>query len=281
MGYLNFKSLSLVSGFFIFTGCGIVDKTVDTAMAPVDSVGHTIDASYENTSSYLSKLKNKTSGYFSDLSHSTKDNSVGKLFFDDKDIQQGRENLIKWQYSNKRYKDKEKEISSPKKFDIFFKDLSMAAQDNYLAQFNKKTPKPKFNEFLSDRENINIFNEYNLNLLKVKNQWNETLDQRRKEILSDTFNAVYGTPVVDFVSYDVYSEKVFLNIRSLTDETFKFVISFDADKQKAQKIKNNTANLAPVVYFKEDDDQINVEGITFYEQIKKRVLSCRYGRGSI
>ncbi len=266
------KILSLILLVLVLSGCAIVEKSIDTVMTPIDKAKYNIKSGYEYSKSIVTKSSNQINSIKSNITNNIIDNKVGRILLSEKDIQNSRENLISWKISPKIFITKN-DLTVENRFLYFNKTLPIQAQKRYLDNFNKITPKPNLDEFESDRENIRRINEYQFKLLKSKNIWNETQDERTIQLYGDIFNAVYGNPIIKYKSYNIYDKKIYFTVTSQDNKDLNINISLTASKIIAQNLKNSQHNLKPEVYFSNKDKKLKITGVTIFFNQKVYIAS--------
>jgi len=248
----NYFSIVILS-VSVFWGCATMDNTIHKSKATSQSAGHSINKSVDNIANSVG-----------DIEADIYESSFIKFFADDKTILENREKyFIKW---NKSSRTSSKNIINKyikaNKLKINFNKITISQKMNiinqyYFNDFEKKHiqkfkidyKKFKEDEFLTDRENIEKLNEYNLALVESEHQWDMGLHKTKKKVASLMLSSLYSTPKLKFDSYDPYKEEIYLSIFS-TKNGFKERFKFKVVKDIARKIKKNITHVKPSVYFK-------------------------------
>ncbi|MGB5867813.1 MAG: LPP20 family lipoprotein [Arcobacteraceae bacterium] len=262
----------------LFSGCAILDKT----LAPMDSAINDTKTIYHDTSNYLDSSVNTITNKVTNTKSTLYETSLVKLFMSDEDIIKNREeNFIKWSSSTKydnssiisRYlRDKkisinEKELLLSDKMQILKEYFFDLLKKEYISKFERKYPKVKFDMFLTDRENIEKIYQYKLALKEHEHQWNINLENTQKKVASLIISTLYGKPNLKFISYDPYSEVMYLSIKS-KKENFDQKIKLKVDKEDAKKIKRDISYIKPTVYFKLEDNNLELVGASIFNKQK-------------
>jgi len=253
---------------YLFSGCA-----TDNAMISVDNSEIAAQTTYEDSKFLLNNTYQKTAKGIDSATDSIYENSFMQLFISDKSIIENRKRFIKWDSAS--YEDIDFILfkyfyKKKKKIDIKGIDLSQKImilnehfynqeQEIYSAKFLKRNPKPKFDKFKSDRENIQMVNNYKFQLNLSKNNWLLKLDDIKKRVAQKTITTLYGTPSLNMINYDPNDNILFAQIVSKRNG-FKQKISFEVGAKTAKYIKNNKNTVLPKVYFKLVDDNIELVG---------------------
>lgn len=287
----NIIKLSVI--IFILSGCAMIDKT----LAPVDSMINTTKSSYAS-------ISNSTDETVNDLSHSVGnfkadfyESSLVKFFSDDVEILKNREKyFIKWDnpsnYSSKRIINKylrdnnseikENDLELSQKMNIlkdYFFDL---VEKEYIKKFESKHKMVKFDQFLTDRENIENIYKYKTALTQSEHEWKMNIHDTQKRVATLMLSTMYAKPSLEYLSYDPYDEEIFLLIKSQKNG-FKEKIKFEVEKDLARVIKKNIRNLKPSVYYRVNDDKLELVAISTVYKGKTylaNVVDAAYSRKS-
>ena len=246
--------------FILLSGCAVVDKS----LAPVDNV-------INSTKSGYSSIENSTDETLNDLSHGVGDikadfyeNSFVKLFSDDEDILKNREeNFIIWNHRSnynclKIVKENDLELKDKIRIlNGYFFDI---LEKEHIEAFKKEHKMVHFDQFLTDRENIeNIYN-YKTALNQSEHQWNMNIHSTQKKAASLMLSTLYGEPYAKFVSYNPYDEEMFLLVLSKKNG-FTQKIKLSVEKELAKEMKNSIKKVKPIIYYKLNDNVIELVGI--------------------
>jgi len=271
--------LSTSLSFVIFSGCAVVDKT----LAPVDSAVNDTKNIYHDTANYVDSSYQNVSNSVSNTKSDLYESTIVKFFLKDESILENREeNFVKW-FRDSRYNGtyiirkylkaekstvKEDDLELADKMEILKKHFFDILKKEYIVEFQKKTPKVKYDEFLTDRENIEKIYTYKLALKEYEHQWNLNLDKTRKKVASMILSTLFHKPKMNFVSYDPESEFIYVSIESKTGQ-FKENFKFKIDQDAARTMKTKLSSAKPAVYFSINSDNLEVVGasITFEKDI--------------
>ncbi|MGM0622873.1 MAG: hypothetical protein ACQESH_02520, partial [Campylobacterota bacterium] len=173
-------------------------------------------------------------------------------------IDSNRQNFIVWDGSGRFLA---KQIIQKEYEDVVYEDLSVfqrqqlvfehymkEAQNNYKQQTLQKHPVPKPDEFLSDRENLQLFHQHSLKMHRAQLEWELNFQTYEKEVMQKTIAALYGAMEIENLSYDPHGEKLYMQIQS-AHNGFQTIVFIKQDGEGAKKIRNNPDLLQPVVYF--------------------------------
>ena len=265
----------------LFSGCATFDK----AVAPMDSALNDTKVIYHDTSNYLDSSLNTITNKVTDTKSNLYETSLIKLFISDDDIIKNREeNFIKWsshtKYNstriikkylrNKKISVNEKELLLSDKMQILKEYFFEILKKEYISKFERKHPKVKFDMFLTDRENIEKIYQYKLALKESEHQWDINLDKTQKKVASLIISTLYGKPSMKFISYDPYEDEIYLSIKS-NKENFDQKIKVKVDDKDAKKIKRDIRYIKPTVYFKLDNNNLELVGSSIQYRQKRYV----------
>ena len=265
------KTLILLFATLLATGCATVDK----AMQPVDKVVHGTESTYQSVSNSVSETWNDISEGATDLKAGFLDSSVSKAFMSDSAIAENREkNYIAWSSGSTytldrvlRQESQHQGIEDAASLETtgkmkLLKDYFFSVKKlEHARKFSAKHKKPEFDEFLTDRENIEKIHEYKMALAEAEHEWRIGLGNTQKQVAQLMLSTLYAKPVAKYVSYDPYKEEMFLSIES-TIPGFKQQVKIDADKEKARNLKNNINAVRPYVFFDIDNNALEFLGIS-------------------
>lgn len=257
-----YKIILMIS-ISVLSGCATLDK----AMTPVDKGVNSTKSVYQKTGHSVGETINNIGDGAASLSSSLHESSLFKLFKSDKSIFERRsKDFVVWKGASK-YKLKKILKKHLKKTDIKNPDLLEASQKMIILKdhffdllkkqhadnFSKKFKKPTFNEFLTDRENIQKIHEYKSALLESEHEWRLELRGTQKKVAQMMLSTLYSTPVLKYVSYNPYEEEIFFEIEA-ANGNFKEKIKLEAKKDVAINIKDNISRIQPYVFYKFDND---------------------------
>ena len=275
------KQLFIIS-ILLLSGCATVDK----ALVPVDNAVNQTKSTYQSAGHSISETMNDLDNNTTDLQSSFYESSLIKLFLSDDSISKNREQYyVSWNNSsghiaNKIIKSKlaDSEIKNPDNLktsqkmvilkDHFFDSL----KNKHARAFSSKHKKPEFNEFLTDRENIEKIHQYKTALAESEHVWRISLQQTKKEVAELMLSTLYSTPLLKYISYDPYNKELFLSIESL-NPGFKQKIRVDADKIIASTMKDNISQIKPYVFFKFNEDTLEFVGINIKHKNKAYICT--------
>ena len=188
-----------------------------------------------------------------DTIHSSRENFVPWATGSSKSAQE----IFKHYYPNINYLS----LQEDKKLNLLFQHFMEQAQKEFLQDLQKRYPTPEFDQFLSDRENIRVFNEHSLNIRRAENEWERNLFQTKRDVMANVLAAYYGAPKVSDINYDGNNERLYFKVSS-TYNDFASIVYLDEKSDKARTIYENIQNLQPVVYFQMQDEGLRYIGIT-------------------
>lgn len=252
-------------------GCAAVDK----AMQPVDKAVHGTESTAQSVSHSASETWNDMSEGASDIKAGLLDSSLIRFFMSDKAIAENREkNFVVWK------NDSSYELETVLKEALADEGISNVAsvdtagkmqllktyffdekKQQHSKRFSDAFQKPEFDEFLTDRENIEKIHDYKMALADAEHEWRLGLAETQKQVARLMLSTLYAQPVVNYVSYDPYKKEMFLSIES-TNPGFKQQIKLDLNKKRAKKIKENLAKVKPFVFFDIDEQKLEFLGIS-------------------
>ncbi len=262
---------AIITSLFIamsFIGCGAV---VDKALQPLDKATYAVEDTYTDITNTTSEWYDSAGDYFQDVGASYCSNSVVKFFSDENStIACYEKYFVKWdgRYANydakkiiltakrkwlmkseNRYitKDWYENLSTTQRLQILTQYFFEQLKKKYLEEFHKKHPKPKRDEFLTDRENLKKAYEYNLALKDLQHKWNLELNENAKIVAAKVFSAYYGTPLLEYKSYDPYEEEIYFKLHS-SKEKFELALKKEVDKEQGKKLSAIASKLKPTVY---------------------------------
>jgi len=254
----------------IFSGCAVVDKT----LTPVDSTIYNTKSVYYDTANYFDSSLQNASISVANTKSNLYENFIVKFFLEDESILKNREeSFVKWstgsQYNDsyiirKYLKEQkstlnEKELALSDKMEILKKYFFGILKKEYIRDFEKKTPKVKYDAFLTDRENIEKVHTYKLALQEYEHQWNLKIGETRKKVASMIIASLFHKPKMSFVSYNPESEIFYILIESKKaqfQENFKLKLT----KEEGQQMKKHIGSAKPTVYFSLNSDNLEVVG---------------------
>ncbi len=273
-------STILSASIFLATGCAVSNK-VDTAMTGVDQQGYKAKTSYDNSKFMINNSYTKVVDNIYNVKDSLYESTFLQFFIPDNSILQNRKRLVAWEagknypvnYIIKQHLKKTnakvdvKGLNLAQKVKILNEYFFDIKQKEYARKFLSKYPKPKFNQFKTDRENINLVNNYKYQLNKSKNNWKLSLNTIKIEIASKTLSALYGKPKITNMNYDPNSGKVFTEIIS-SRNGFAQKISFKVGPNTAQDMQKYKKSIKPKLYFTLSNDSLELVGasLTHYRK---------------
>ena len=261
----------------LFSGCAVTQQDVKTKehiLTPVDKSVNSTKSGYEKTTFFFKDIYSSIEDNFSSFKSSMIENPFGHLLLSDEYILENRKELVIWNTKNydnekyilKRYL-KEKDIK------LDYRGLSQADKLSYLNDYyfdlfktdyenkvKRKYPKPKFDEFISDRENKNRFDEYNLNMLEASNTWLLNMNETKIQVAQKALSTLFGNPRVTNITYNPNSEKLYMTIKS-SKNNFERKVYLKVEPDLARKMKNNKSNLKPIILHKLSDKELEFIGI--------------------
>lgn len=270
------KSLVLAcTSLLFFTSCALKEsavKTKDTIMTPVDKTTNLVEESYEGVSHFFSKISSSVSNGSSSLKNSLVDNSFSKYLFSDEYIIESRKDLVVWKnFNNQNEKTILKNYLKQKKINLSYKELSIntklqllndyyfdLAQNAFKESIQRKYPKPKFDPFLTNRQNVNNFDEYNLNIYKANNIWERKLYHTKRLVLGSSLSSLYGNTKMKVINYNPYKDRLYIRILS-SKNGFKQNGYLKLDSNTARALKEQR-NIRPKVYFELDEKEFKLSG---------------------
>lgn len=254
----------------LLSGCATVDK----AFIPVDNVVNSTHKTYQSAGHSVSETMNDISNSAASLKSNFYESSLVKLFVSDETLTQNREqNYVIWN-----------DASTYNAFDIIKSNidtnviqdpaaLSISQQmkilkeyffvklkEEHASQFSSSHKKPEFNEFLTDRENIEQVHLYKIALSESEHKWRIDLTETQKKVAQLMLSTLYSKPIIKYVSYDPYDEELYMTVES-SNTGFMEKIKIDAEKDQALKMKQSISQIKPYVFFKFDDNILEFVGI--------------------
>ena len=251
----------IVLSVFVLCGCSVkqkVSKTADSAMMPVDDAKLSINKGVESSIYSAKKGTKVLSGWFGELKNSFYETGVMQFVLSDAAIDANRQNYILWDGSGRflakqiiqnSYPDYSYDaLSLFQKQQLVFEYYMKEAQKNYKQQTLQKHPVPKPDEFLSDRENLQLFHQHSLKMHRAQLEWELNFKTYEKQVMQKTIAALYGAMEIENLRYDPHGEKLYMQIQS-AHNGFETIVYIKQDSEGAKKIRNNPDLLQPVVYF--------------------------------
>jgi hypothetical protein len=261
---------------FLTVGCATTKKVADTALQPIDSGVHLTKSGWESVGHFFQSNYKGFVNTLDDTHNSFKQSTLAYYLLSDDSILESRQHFSVWdgdetynasQLLERYLKEKSLSPSFVQGLDghrkltylnnIFFEE----ALQSYKKAFLKQHPKPKFDKFSTDRENLKKANEYKLALYKSENTWEINLDKIKKHVLNKALDAFYGKPYLSNISYDPYSEKLYFDVKSSKND-FTQKVYLELEKKEAQKFEKTLRDIHPLVYFQLENGQLQVVGIT-------------------
>ncbi|WP_440903207.1 hypothetical protein ACMZOO_09940 [Catenovulum sp. SX2] len=231
---------------------------------------------YLKAENYIDENSQKIKDSKNNLLAGLKENSVVRFFSSDGDVIRNREkNFVQWSEKS-RYKGKQiyqsyinkhklkttvEHLSNPDKMSILTEFFYDELKRQHLAKFQKSNPTPRFDEFLTDAENIDAIHQYKMKLLATEHEWNVNLAKTKKEVARLMLSTLYGKPQLSFLSYDPDDHEMFFKVSSKAIGFEEKIRISDLDKKTGKTIKNQLARVAPQVYFDFRDDSLELVGI--------------------
>ncbi len=266
------KAIFLSITISLFTAC-TSKKEIDTTLISYDKKAYAVKNGYQDSKQFIKKSYNSVSNYFNNMSDDFYENGLIQFISSDEIILEKRKDLIIWKNGNSKNSSYIiKNYLKDNKKDVDYKGLKLAQkmqilndyffnskQKEYLAEFTTIYKKPKFDEFKTDRENIETVNNYNYQLSRSKYDWENNLPETKKEIAQNILSSLYGKPSISNISYDPNNQLIYMQIDSQR-ENFSQKISFKIAPKDAKIIKNNKSSLLPKIYFKFENNEITLIG---------------------
>jgi LPP20 lipoprotein len=265
---LNNKLLLILT--LLFSGCATVDK----ALVPVDNLVNDTESTYQKASHSMNETMNNIGNSAASLKSDFFENSLIKFFSSDETISKNREDsYVLWKSAstynaNNILSDslKETDIKNPdtlktsQKMKILKDYFFQVLKDKHSKKFSSKYKKPEFDEFLTDRENINKIHEYKIALADAEHEWKISLNNTKKQVAQLMLSTLYAEPTLKYVSYDPYDEEMFISVES-TNKGFIEKIKIEANREIAREIKTGITNIKPFIFFKFNEDVLEFVGI--------------------
>lgn len=254
----------------LISGCATLDK----AMTPVDEGINSTKTVFQRIGHSIGETMSDIGDSVSDMKAGFMESSLMKMMVSDDSILENRKNnYVTWENSttynanlilNKSLEATEIEspdsLKTSQKMSILKDYFFNLLKENHANKFSEKHKKPEFNEFLTDRENIQKIHEYKSALLESEYEWKINLKETQKKVAELMLSTLYAKPVVKYVSYNPYEEEIFLSVEASAGG-FKEKIKLEAEKDLAVKMKNNVANIQPYIFYKFEDDVLSFVGI--------------------
>ncbi|RLA73473.1 MAG: hypothetical protein DRG78_22560 [Epsilonproteobacteria bacterium] len=271
-----YKTILISIALSLFTACASkqeIIKTKDTTLISYDEKAYAVKNSYQDSKQFVKKSYSTVTNYFNNTSDDFYENSFIQFISSDETILEKRKNLIIWKDGNSKNSSYIiKNYLKNNKKDVDYKGLNLAQkmkilndyffnmkQKEYLAKFTTQYKKPNFDEYKTDRENIEVVNNYNYQLSRSKYEWENNLQEIKKEIAQNILSSLYGKPTISNISYDPNNQLIYMQINSQR-ESFSQKVSFKVLPEYAKTIKNNKRSLLPKVYFKFENNEITLIG---------------------
>jgi hypothetical protein len=283
MKYQHFiLNLFALISILLFTACSSVTSNVHDAtqksLIKVDETNLKFKSGYESKKHKIKKSYVNISNSIGELSTNFLENSFIQFFMTDTMVLKNRETLIIWKdgtskdskalikHYGKRYLKKTIDTNTldlSQQFNYLTKYYLLKEQKSYKERFLEKFPKPRVDQFKTDRQNVQAVNEYKFQLQLAEQRWELQTDQTKKIVASKVLGALYGKPSIKKISYDPESEKLFVNIISKRN-SFAQNVFFNIESDKAKKIVSNKHRLKPILYFRFDNDSsVELVGVSF------------------
>ena len=260
-----------------FAGCSALKETTDTALIPVDATAHYTASGWEATRHFVNAGYEGFIDFFGDMDDGFVQSGLGYYLVSDEAILESRKHYAVWDGGERHdvdsliraaIKREGGDLTSVKDMTehdrlsrlngIFFE----RALETHKKAFLKHHPKPTFDQFKTNRVNLQNAREYSLALQKSENDWEMKLPQTRNEVLSRTLDAYYGRPYVENLSYKPNAEALYVDVLS-TKNGFKQKIYLNGiDEETGKKMLKQIRNTRPKVYFHLDGDALTLVGIT-------------------
>ena len=264
------KLTPLIFLLLLFTGCATLDK----AIIPVDETINKLEAAHQKSGHSREENFDALGDATDKIKSAFHESAFAKFFSSDETIAQNRKQyFVVWnsasEYDTNKIlieKLKGSGISDPEtlktsdKMKILKEYFFQVLKEQHAMEFASRHKKPEFNEFLTDRENINLIHEYKIALAEAEHQWRINLSDTQKKVAQLMLSTLYSEPILKYISYNPYDEAMFLSIES-KKQGFMEKIKVDIDKNIAPIIKTNISNVAPDIFFKFNDDVLEFVGI--------------------
>lgn len=273
-----FKFPLFIGVAIFFSGCGVQEKISslsNSIIIPYEEATHKVESSFDHSLHFMKKQYQ----FFENQLKSTKsnifENKIFSYIIPDEMILENRKNFIIWsatsglnyqsiiekKLNQKNLLLKEKELPINQKLALLNDYFFEKEQDIYIKNFQKNYPMPIFDEFLTDRENVIKFNEYKIELINSKNQWEYNLPTIQKKVATEALSTLYGKINVKNIRYNPDSEKLYLEIHS-DYNNFVQEIYLNLSPEMGKAFKSNHHKIKPLVYFDFKEEMITLIGVT-------------------
>ena len=270
-----FKCILFFSTLVFFSsGCTVkqtISKKTDKLLISTDNTTLEIKNKYVDTTY---SIKNVYNNMVDSISNNLVNNEFLDMLLPDDIILKNRKNLIIWKENSTVVKSKSNNIISNyikennlklnsrslslnQKIKILNDYFFIIEQNKYKKEFSKKYPKPEFDKFKSDKDNIIIFNQYKHQLYISKSEWLLNLNEIKKKVATNILASLYGNPKIVLLNYNPNDEIISLTIGS-NRNNFKQSISFDLEPKIAKELKDNKFLAEPIFYFILKDDELKL-----------------------
>jgi len=133
-------------------------------------------------------------------------------------------------------------------------------EQEHIRAFQKIHKKPKFDKFKSDSDNIDMINQYKLQLTESKHQWNINLNKTKNLVAQKMYQTFYKKPIITFNSYNTFWDEAYFTVSS-SEKGFSRKIKIDVEPEIARGMEANIKNIKQSIYFKISDSQLQFVGI--------------------
>jgi len=186
------KISSLIITTLLMSGCATIDK----ALIPVDNALNTTESAFQSAGHSIGETMDDMGQGIDNLKSGFFENLLIKMFLSNESISLNREKyFVVWNDASDYYASqilknslKDSDIKDPHALktsdkmkilkDYFFQLL----KQQHAREFSSKNPKPEFNEFLTDRENIEKIHQYKMALAESEYKWRIGLDKTQKKV---------------------------------------------------------------------------------------------------
>lgn len=253
---------------------GLICLTLVSCSAVTETANST-EQGYKKVGNYLGEASQNVVDAKNTVVAEIKENSLIRLFRDDKDIIKNREkHFVKWQASSSfnptniysQYLRTSglggsvSDLNTSQKMVVLKDYFYDYKKQQHTRAFKTKHQKPTFDEFLTDVENINAIHSYKMALLDAEHKWEVESKQIKKEVAQLSLSTLYGKPVLKYLSYDPDDEEMFFSLVSERGN-FKEKIKTDVKKDLARKVKQQVRRVQPKLFFEFSDNSLSLLAI--------------------
>lgn len=258
----------------LIDGCS-TNKAVDTVTVPYENISYKIKTNVNSSINYLDKQYSFFQEQIGNIKSNILENKFLSYIVPDNVILENRKSFVTWtKGSGINQQNVAHNILSKKKISLAYNELTLTnklallndyffeqEKENYMKNFSIKNPIPKYDEFLTDTDNVKVFNNYKLLLEQSKHKWEINLPITQKKVAEKALSTLYGNIAIENIQYDIENENLHMKVISEFNQ-FTQNISISLEVEKAKLMKKLFSRIKPSIYFSLEKETISLVGIS-------------------